>query len=115
MAVDIKQYFMYYSTPIPAENVFFLTEEMLDDLYANPSETERFNVFFHLQNEYFFLKNNNQLEEAAYLCYLISYYLFIPLTPPHSDVLALEFAKKAVELNLNDKYNDWLKLVKKGN
>lgn len=113
--MNIKNYFSYYSEPISAENVFLLTEDILDDLYRDLSEVEQFNVFFHLENEYFFLLNNDNLKEAAHICYLISYYLFNALTPPHSDILALEYAKKSIELNPEIQYSNWLDLVKKGN
>ncbi len=113
--MNIKDYFTFYSDPIPVENVFLLTPEVLSDLYCSSSEIEQLNIFFHLQNEYFFLLNDNHIKEAAYICYLISYYLFTPLTPPHSDTLALEFIKKAIDLNSTDEYLDWLEIVKSGN
>jgi hypothetical protein len=113
--MNINKYFEYYSEPIPAKNIFLVTEEILDDIYVNSSEVDRLNVFFHLQNEYFFLINNNLFKEAAYVCYLISYYLFTPLTPPHSDVIALEYIKKAIELDPDDKYKSWIEFVRKGN
>lgn len=113
--MNIKKYFSYESEPIPTDHVFSLSEELLEDLYTNSSEIEQMNIFFHLQNEYFFLKKAGKTHEVAYLCYLISYYLFTPLTPPHSDTIALEFAKEAVSLEQTEKYKNWLKLVKQGN
>lgn len=113
--MDIKNYFSFESEPIPAEDVFSLTESVLDDLYKNSSEIEQLNIFFHLQNEYIFLKNAEKKTEAAYLCYLISYYVFTPLTPPHSETIALEFAKEAISIDSTEKYIRWLNIVKKGN
>lgn len=113
--MDLTKYFSYHSEPIPAENVFSLTEIFLSDLYVNSSDVEKLNIFFHLQNEYFFLKNSGKMRETAYLCYLISFYLFTPLTPPHSDVIALEFAKEAVSIDPTEKYINWLNIVKQGN
>ena len=54
--MDIKSFFSYYSEEIPVENIFELTESVLDELYVNSNETNQFNIFFHLQNEYFYLK-----------------------------------------------------------
>ena len=113
--MDIKNYFSFESEPIPAEYIFCLTESVLDDLYSSSSEIEQFNIFFHLQNEYIFLKNAWKNKETAYLCYLISYYVFTPLTPPHSETIALEFAKKAISIDSTEKYIHWLKIVNKGN
>lgn len=113
--MNIKDYFTYNSEEIPASHIFSLTEEILDDLYSNSSEIERCNIFFHLQNEYFYLKNKGLVKETAYICYLISYYLFTPLTPPHSDSLAYEYAKEAHELDTSQSYADWLEIVIKGN
>lgn len=113
--MEIKSFFSYYSKEIPVENIFELTENILDDLYANSNETNQFNIFFHLQNEYFYLKNNNNIKELAYICYLISYYIFHPLTPPHSEELALAYAEMALELDNNTKYKDWIEEVKEGN
>lgn len=114
-SLNFKDFFQYDSQEIPADKVFLLTERILDDLYSSSSEIERCNIFFHLQNEYFYLKNRDAIRETAYICYLISYYLFTPLTPPHSDTLACEFAKKAVELDSSNKYVDWLNIVANGN
>lgn len=113
--MDMKQFFSFYSEPIPAEHVFSLTEQVLDDLYVTSSEVDGLNVFFHLQNEYFFLKNSGKTAETAHICYLISYYLFITLTPPHSEEIALEFIKEAISLNPIEKYINWLEIVKQGN
>lgn len=113
--MDIKSFFSYYSEEIPVENIFELTESVLDELYVNFNETNQFNIFFHLQNEYFYLKKNKNLKELAYVSYLISYYIFHPLTPPHSESLALEYAKIALELDNNPKYKDWIEEVKAGN
>lgn len=114
--MDIKQYFFdYESTYIPEEKVMQITEKMLDDLYATANDTEQFNVFFHLQNELFYLLNKEMNKEAAYISYLISYYLFVALTPPHSETLAQEFAKEAIKLDSCPKYLEWLEEVKAGN
>lgn len=109
--MNINKFFKYNSCLIPPEEVFSITEETLDYLYINLSEVERFNVYFHLEREYFYLKNEGKLKETAYICYLISYYIFILLIPPHSDVLALEFIKEAISLFPDEKYKQWLEYV----
>ena len=52
----MEKFFTYYSREIPVDKVFLLTEEILGNLYASFSEIEGCNVFFHLQNEYFYLQ-----------------------------------------------------------
>ena len=69
--MEFGKYFSFYSEPIPAEDVELLTENILDDLYASSSEVDQLNIFFHLQNEYFFLKNTEKVSEMAYICYII--------------------------------------------
>lgn len=111
----MKEYFSYYSEEIPIEKVFELNGRILLDLYIDSSEVERLNIFFHLQNEYFYLKNKNRVKETAYICYLISCYIFSIATPPHSEELALEYAKMALELEDKKLYRDWIEEVKAGN
>lgn len=114
--MNIKQYFFEYeSSYIPAEEVMQITETMLDDFYLKANDTEQFNVFFHLQNELFYLLNKGLNKEAAHISYLISYYLFVVLTPPHSEILAQEFAKEAIKMDNCPKYLEWLDEVKAGN
>lgn len=105
----------FESCEIPADEVFLITEETLDNIYTSSSEADQFRPFFHLQNEYFILKNQNLARETAYVCYLISYYVFTALTPPHSEEIALEFAQEAVRRDPCAKYIQWLDIVKQGN
>ena len=44
--MDIKNYFSFERELIPEEDIFSLTESVLDDLYNNSSEIEGFNIFF---------------------------------------------------------------------
>ncbi len=113
--MNMEQYFRYESTHIPIDEVLKIDERILIDLYVKSDVTDQFNVFFHLQNEYFYLINNKRNKEAAHVCYLISYYLFMPLTPPNSAELAEEFAKIAISLDNSPKYLEWLDEVKRGN
>lgn len=113
--MNIKSFFEYEGSEIPVDNIFALTEELLDDMYATSSEVEQYNIYFHLLNEYTYLKNANFVRETAYVCYLISYYVFISLTPPHSEKIALEYIGEAIRLCECSKYYKWLKVIKRGN
>ena len=105
----------FESCEIPTDEVFLITEETLDNIYASSSEADQFRPFFHLQNEYFILKNQNLARKTAYICYLISYYVITALTPPHSEEIALEYAQEAVRRDSCAKYIQWLDIVKQGN
>jgi len=113
--MDYQTLLSFEGWEIPADEVFLITEDTLDSLYAKSSETEQFYPFFHLCNEYFILKKKNLSKETAYVCYLISYYVFTALTPPHSEEIALEFANEAVRSDPCTKYIQWLDIVKQGN
>lgn len=109
--MNMFNYFNYHSELIPQRYIFDLNEKILDDLYQQSNDTEQLNVFFHLQYNYISLLKHNHLKEAAYICYLISYYLFVPLTPPHSEIIALEYASQAMTLFPTEKYKQWIEFV----
>lgn len=113
--MTISNFFKFEGTIISPGEIFSLTEDMLDDFYSDSGEIERINIFFHLQNELLYLKAEERKKEAAYVSYLISYYIFYPLTPPHSEELALYYAKEALALHNTIKYQDWIKVVEEGN
>ncbi|OYO59730.1 hypothetical protein C8E03_11759 [Lachnotalea glycerini] len=113
--MNFKEYFKFESEVIPINLITQLTEKELDDLYSSNDETLQFNVFFILLNEYHYLKKEKAKEELAHVCYLLSYYLFIPLTPPHSEELALAYAEEALNYSENSKYAEWIEEVKRGN
>ena len=54
----LNEYFSYYGNP-PIERVMELTENDLDDLYANSKDVDRINIYFHLLNQYYYLKRYN--------------------------------------------------------
>ncbi len=115
MLLDFGKYFGCESAPVPEEYMMQMKENDLDILYADGDVTERFNVYFHLQNELIFLLGRENDRAAAHVCYLISYYLFVALTPPHSEILAMAYAKKAFELYPMEQYQEWMEEVRKGN
>lgn len=83
------------------------------DLVAeNLDFMERINLLFSLEYKCLIEKNN---EKLAYLNYLISYYIFVILTPPFSEELALKYAEYALKLHNEDKYIEWVEYVKQGN
>lgn len=113
--MDFRRYFSYESAVIPEEMIMELSEDDLDTIYADGNSEDRFNAYFHLENELNYLMEQKRYSMAAHVCYLISYYLFTALTPPHSESLALAYAKKALDLFPTDQYRKWIEEVKRGN
>lgn len=73
---------------------------------------EQMNLLFCLEYKLLIEKDNKKL---AYLNYLISYYIFVILTPPFSEEIALKYAKDAINLYNHKKYLEWIEYVKQGN
>lgn len=90
-----------------------VTPSHLDEFYISASETDRLNLFFVLLATLHV--HEAEPEAAAHLCFLMAYYLFVPLTPPGSQALALHYIRRAVALNPKDEYITWLTLIEKGN
>lgn len=100
---------------IKSDIVLELAPNDLDDFYKTSSDLDKNNLFFILLTSLHFYEGNNDTYKAAHLSFLISYYLFVSLTPPGSCDLALYYIKKAILLNPISEYNKWLELIKKGN
>ena len=81
--------------------IFELTLSDLDRFYTDEDEVDRLNLFFVL--------------EAARCAFLMSYYLFVPLTPPASFELAEFYIDKALEWDATPEYSQWKRLIDKGN
>lgn len=92
--MQFENFFTFEGPEIPREHVLELSTGYLNDIYVKSTEVNGLNVFFHLINELIYLEELKAAEEAAHICYLISYYIFISLTPPHSESIAMEYAKK---------------------
>lgn len=98
---------------LPASEILSINLDDLDSFYTAASETDRLNLFFillatcHAQAA--------DPEKAAHLCFLMAYYLFITLTPPGAQQLALSYIRRAMELNPKEEYKTWLTLIEKGN
>lgn len=91
-----------------------VTPTDLNDFYASASEVDRLNLFFVLLNTL-----NDDAAHApvreAHLCFLLAYYLFVPLTPPGSASLALHYIRRAIALDPKAEYREWLALIERGN
>lgn len=74
--------------------------------------TEQMNLLFCLEYKLLIEKDNKKL---AHLNYLISYYIFVILTPPFSEEIALKYANDATKLYNHKKYLEWIEYVKQGN
>lgn len=88
-------------------SLFDMTEDNLivfkEENYYNKS-----NFYFWLLNKLAKLENSNSIKELAYGHYLASYYLLIILTPLCYEELAFNHCKKALALDDNLKYKEWM-------
>lgn len=100
---------------IPEDHILAITPGDIDDQYVVSSERERFNLFFVLLTTFHACKDGNKMVLAAHMAYLLSYYLFVALTPPGSEELALHYAKQARKLNPSPFYTQWYDFVRTGN
>lgn len=87
----------------------------LNDFYCAADSFDKTNMFFVLLASYHHYLDNGHREKAAHLCYLIAYYLFVPLTPPGSCELAMHYITQAVSLCPLESYTELLSLIEKGN
>lgn len=94
------------------ENLDITIIKETDLSMSNSTPTGEFNLLFYLEYKLSIEKDKKKL---AYLNYLISYYLFIILTPPFSQELSLKYSEKAIELDKKDEYLSWLEYIKQGN
>ena len=73
------------------------------------------NLFFLLLNSCHRYLDRGERERAARLCFLMAYYLFVPLTPPGSQPLAMHYIRRAVELHPLEEYRKWQAWMERGN
>lgn len=105
-----------FGEPIIAEStVMDIVPTDLDDFYVTASVHDKTNLFFVLLASAQYYENKKDKEKAAHLYFLTAFYLFVPLTPPGSCMLALHYINKALELNPLPEYLEWLGLIQKGN
>ncbi len=84
----------------------------LNEFYDPLNEENGLKMYFQLLATYIRVKNR---EKKAHAAFLITYYLFILLTPPASCELALYYIRKAIELDPLEEYIEFEKLVLMGN
>lgn len=89
-------------------SIFDITEEHLILLKTEDFHTKS-NFYFYLYNKLTSLDKEKK-QDIAYCNYLISYYLFIVMTPMYYESLAFYHGKKAFELENSIKYMEWLLL-----
>lgn len=87
----------------------------LDDFYANATPIDQLNLFFVLLNTCVQAQERGERVVEARLCYLMAYYLFVPLTPPGAQPLAQRCIDRAVELVPCPEYRDWQRIISEGN
>ena len=105
-----------FSEPIiKEEEVLGITPTDLNGFYASASDFDRTNLFFILLTSLQHYEGEEESEKAAHLSFLAAYYLFVPLTPPGSCLLALHYIRKAIALSPKEEYREWLALMEKGN
>jgi len=105
-----------FSEPIfPKEEVLMIQPTDLNDFYAAASDLDKSNLYFVLQTSLYHYEEQGLKLLAAHVSFLAAYYLFVALTPPGSGLLALHYINRALELNPLPEYEEWLKLIKKGN
>ena len=100
---------------IRREQISRLQPTDLNDFYASASEVDRLNLFFVLLNTLHSLEQDGDPVLEAHLCFLLAYYLFVPLTPPGSCALALHYIRQAVALHPLPEYREWLERMEQGN
>lgn len=105
-----------FSKPLLERNqIPELQTEDLNRFYASATEVDRLNLFFVLLNTLQSMEHDPEPVLEARLCFLMAYYLFVPLTPPGSCTLALHYMRRAMDLHPLPEYQEWLCLMEKGN
>lgn len=105
-----------WNNPIIKESdVLSIQPSDLDDFYKEADAYDKANIFFVLLTSLHYFVDKGSNEQAAHLCFLIAYYLFITYTPPGSCSLAMHYIKQAFSLNPLDVYLEWRSLIEKGN
>lgn len=88
-------------------SLFFIDEEKLLSLKTEDYYTQS-NFYFYLINKSYELEKESKIDELAHCHYLISYYLFIILTPLCYEELAYTHSVNSTKLSSDVKYKEWL-------
>lgn len=87
-------------------SIFEINEEKLIEL-KNCDYYIKNNFYFWLIDKIYSLEDMNN-KELAYAHYLMSYYIFIVLTPLSYESLAFNHIKKALKYDDDIKYKEWV-------
>lgn len=105
-----------FSAPVlPAETASALQMSDLNDFYGSASDFDKSNLFFVLLTSLHHYEDAGDRPLAAQLSFLAAYYLYIALTPPGSQELALHYIRRAIALHPTPLYQEWLGLIEQGN
>lgn len=88
-------------------SIYEINEEHLIEL-KNYDYYMKNNFYFWLINKIYSLEESNNCDELAYTHYLMSYYIFVVLTPLNYESLAFTHIKKCLNYSNNIKYKEWL-------
>jgi len=88
-------------------SIYEINEEKLVAL-KNCDYYLRNNFYFWLINKIHTLEEKNFYKEVAYANYLMSYYVFIVLTPLDYEKLAFYHIEKALKYDDNIDYKEWM-------
>lgn len=88
-------------------SIYEINEEKLIEL-KNCDYYIKNNFYFWLINKIHIFEDKNNFNELAYAHYLMSYYIFIVLTPLCYEELAFNHIKKALKYDSNIKYKEWI-------
>lgn len=88
-------------------SIFEINEEKLIEL-KNCDYYLKNNFYFWLINKIYYLEDTANNKEIAYAHYLMSYYIFIVLTPLSYESLAFTHIKKSLKYDDDIKYKEWI-------
>lgn len=88
-------------------SIYEINEEHLIE-FKNHDYYIKNNFYFWLINKIYSLEESNNCDELAYAHYLMSYYIFVVLTPLNYESLAFNHIKKCLSFSNNIKYKEWL-------
>jgi len=88
-------------------SIFEINEEKLIEL-KNCDYYLKNNFYFWLINKIYYFEDTSNNKDLAYAHYLMSYYIFIVLTPLSYESLAFNHIKRALKYDNNIKYREWI-------
>ncbi len=105
-----------FGNPVIArDDVLQIQPTDMDAFYISASDFDKCNLFFVLLTSLHHYEACEDNRRAAHLSFLAANYLFISLTPPGSQELAMYYIQKAVAMYPCKEYVQWQALIEKGN